>query len=221
MELVKSPEDNLEDNLEDDQSEFSDSGYDFDIEFTLSESEDEQEEPDIKIDKSIIPHGKMEINIDLPSYIESAKEVDFMAAMLQMEEDEKLAKELFQQEQHINVRKIGLTTYIGNTKLTNNPCTNLPVIKTLKEIRYCQGLTIKGSKYKACTQRVKPNTKFCCLTHKTNFINETNKQRKIIILRVLIYWIPDKNIRKCIYKMLYDGLMSSDHILDSDRTFNW
>lgn len=89
-------------------SSLEDSGYEFELDFL--EDPPREDKINNKVDQpAIISEGKTE---ELP------QEDNILATLLQLEEDEKLAKKLFAAERQFTLNKIEQTTYIGNTKLS-------------------------------------------------------------------------------------------------------
>jgi len=193
------------------QSERSESGYEYDIEFEDEQSDlddslledDPLEDKLIEDNKKlpfdelpiIIPEGKMEEQIQPEPYD------DIMATLLQIEEDEKLAMELFKKEKQIVMNKIEQTTYIGNTKLSETHVRN--PLKPVKAPRvYCLGRTANGT---PCGHVMKKhNTSlFCCNAHRMQYLLLMDSEVKRLVLRILCSNIPDRNIRKKIYSLLY------------------
>jgi len=125
------------------------------------------------------------------------KSNDLLAQMLQMEEDEKLAAQLMEEEkkladqaEHVNKMNPAVNQRVWrNLALNNNP---------KKEITFCLGKTAQG--YACCNHPV--HGLFCCSQHQTNWTVENYNLTKKTIMLVLIRYMPDKNIRNSIYKLI-------------------
>jgi len=114
-----------------------------------------------------------------------------MLELIQMEQNQKLAPKLIEDnDKAIICQKV------------EQPHAD-EKINSFRENYYCHGLAARGFNYIPCNVKVQFRNDFCCTEHKNNIFYDYEAGVKKTVILVLIKNIPDANIRKFIYKLVY------------------